>query len=138
MLADLFKSSSPRIPTGEPKNIDVLTQLARPLPRHKVAKFAEEEEKEREAARKAPKAHDLPEPKNLETLIGLARPTPRLAAKKFDDEMAELKAKPKGAKELPEPKNLERLMDLSKPLKVSVKRGGDWLQQGGALGPLIA
>ena len=94
MLADLFKSSSPRIPTGEPKNIDVLTQLARPLPRHKVAKFAEEEEKEREAARKAPKAHDLPEPKNLETLIGLARPTPRLAAKKFDDEMAELKAKP--------------------------------------------
>jgi hypothetical protein len=40
--------------------------------------------------------------------------------KKFDDEMAELKAKPKKAKELPEPKNLDRLVDLAKPLKPSV------------------
>jgi hypothetical protein len=42
--------------------------------------------------------------------------------KKFDDEMAEMKAKPKKAKELPEPKNLDRLVDLAKPLKPSVVR----------------
>jgi hypothetical protein len=48
MLADLFKSSQPAIPTGEPKNIDVLQNLAEPLARHRTSKFAEEEEKARE------------------------------------------------------------------------------------------
>lgn len=45
MLADLFKSTTPATPEGEPKNIEVLQQLAKPLARHKVGKFFEEEEK---------------------------------------------------------------------------------------------
>jgi len=61
MLADLFKTPRVSVPEGEPKNIEVLQRLATPLARHKVSKFAEEEEREREAAKKAPKPHDLPE-----------------------------------------------------------------------------
>jgi hypothetical protein len=121
MLADLFRPARTVIPEGEPKNIEVLTALARPLPRHKSNKFAEDEDAEREALKKMPKAHDLGEPKNLEILVGLARPTPRLHVKKFDEEMAILKVKPKSARSLPEPKNLEKLMDLSKPTKKYVQ-----------------
>lgn len=121
MLADLFKSSKPILPEGEPKNIEVLQHLSKPLARHKVAKFVEEEEKAREESKKQIKPHELGEPKNLEFLTHLARPSPRLAVKKFVDELAEEKKRPKGAKELPEPKNLERLQEMSKPLRKTKK-----------------
>lgn len=120
MLADLFKSSKPVVPEGEPKNIEVLQQLAKPLARHKSNKFVEELEKEMEAAKNAPKPHDLPEPKNLTFLEHLAKPIPRLTAKKFEDEMAEIKKKPSKIREMPEPANIERLQEMAKPLKKSV------------------